>query len=756
MKIPQLQQLQLPSLGFPRHNEFDVNGKVRHHSRPTCHANCASWWRWPWSWLQKITRVLSHYHPPDILICTAGGTPQQTGFLADVSPESITSSMEVNYYTTVFIVQCCLRLWQRVPHTPSPRHIVLNSSSTVFRGLPGYDAYTPAKIAIRALADTLRQEVLLYGEDAIRVHCAFPGPFASDSYLNAHEHKPELLGMLEGTPRSREELGRRVLSASSMAQKIIGGLERGKTYITMDFQTELLLNNMRGPSPRFRWWAPWEFVLGIKAEAICQHRCSPHFRFGYQHRFRSINLQHVSPSTPGPIPPVPPLPIGFSIMTFSSPSVARASHTPYFTPANNAGAAVNPNDPSTPTLFRPLRIRDLTLKNRIMVAPMCMYSAESDPASPFVGALTPYHLAHLGHLALKGTGLIFIEATAVQPNGRISPNDSGLWQAGADSEQFKGLQRVCEFVHAQGGAIGIQLAHAGRKASTVAPWLAGADGRRKPSIKASAAVGGWPDNVVGPSGGVEHMWDPTGDGFWVPRALSTDEVKEVVRAFARSAELAVQAGVDVIEIHGAHGYLINEFMSPVTNKRTDEYGGSFENRTRIVREIAEAIRAVIPRGMPLFLRISATEWLEGSAVAAESGTWDMESSHRLVKLLSGWGIDLVDVSSGANHREQKIQPHTNYQVDLAGQLRKTIRSAGLPLLVGTVGLITEAEQAEEIIHGADEAHTAEAMLSGSEPKGDAVLLGRQFLREPEWVFTTAKKLGVKVTVPNQFARAIRL
>lgn len=443
-------------------------------------------------------------------------------------------------------------------------------------------------------------------------------------------------------------------------------------------------------------------------------------------------------------------------MTFSSPSVARAPHTPYFTPANNAGAAVNPNDPSTPTLFRPLRIRDLTLKNRIMVAPMCMYSAESDPASPFVGALTPYHLAHLGHLALKGTGLIFIEATAVQPNGRISPNDSGLWQAGTDSEQFKGLQRVCEFVHAQGGAIGIQLAHAGRKASTVAPWLAGADGQRKPSIKATAAVGGWPDDVVGPSGGVEHMWDPTGDRFWVPRALSTAEVKEVVQAFARSAELAVQAGVDVIEIHGAHGYLINEFMSPVTNKRTDEYGGSFENRTRIVREIAEAIRAVIPRGMPLFLRISATEWLEGTAVAAESGTWDMDSSHRLVKLLSGWGIDLVDVSSGANHREQKIQPHTNYQIDLAGQLRKTIRSAGLPLLVGTVGLITEADQAEEIIHGADEAQTAEAMLSGSEPKGDAVLLGRQFLREPEWVFTTAKKLGVKVTVPNQFGRAIQL
>ncbi|KAF9889317.1 hypothetical protein FE257_007426 [Aspergillus nanangensis] len=435
-----------------------------------------------------------------------------------------------------------------------------------------------------------------------------------------------------------------------------------------------------------------------------------------------------------------------------SPSISQSTQTPYFTPANNAGAALNPNDPSTPTLFRPLRIRDVTLKNRIMVAPMCMYSAEANPASPSVGALTQYHVAHLGHLALKGTGLIFIEAAAVQPNGRISPHDVGLWQSGPDSEQFRGLQRVVQFAHAQGAKIGIQLAHAGRKASTVPPWLA--QEARKPSIVADAAVGGWPDNVVAPSGGEEHMWAK--EGFWAPRELSTAEVKEVVQAFAKSAALAAQAGVDVIEIHGAHGYLINELMSPVTNKRTDEYGGSFENRTRIVREVAAAIRAAIPAGMPLFLRISATEWLEGLPVAAESGSWDMDSSHRLVKLLSGWGIDLVDVSSGANHRDQRIKPHSNYQVDLAGELRKTIRAAGLPLLVGGVGLITEAEQAHDIVQGADEAQAAEAMLEGPDPKADAVLLARQFLREPEWVFTTAKKLGVKVTVPVQFGRAIRL
>lgn len=257
--------------------------------------------------------------------------------------------------------------------------------------------------------------------------------------------------------------------------------------------------------------------------------------------------------------------------------------------------------------------------------------------------------------------------------------------------------------------------------------------------------------MVGPSGGEENIWDPAEGTYWAPRELSTAEIKEVVQAFAKSAELAVKAGVDVIEIHAAHGYLLNQFLSPATNKRTDEYGGSFENRVRIVREVATAVRAVIPKGMPLFLRISATDWLEGQPVAAESGSWDLESSLRLVEILPEVGIDLVDVSSSGVHKDQKIKPGPGYQVDLAGELRKAIRKAGASTLVGGVGLITEAEQAQSIVQGADEAHQAEAIVTA---KADVVLLARQFLREPEWVITTAKKLGVKVTHPHQFWRAL--
>ena len=436
---------------------------------------------------------------------------------------------------------------------------------------------------------------------------------------------------------------------------------------------------------------------------------------------------------------------------FRSPAIVKAGGLPYFTPANNGGAAVSPQASDTPTLFRPLQIRDVTFKNRVIVAPMCMYSAESDMTSPAVGALTDYHIAHLGHLATKGAGLIFIEATAVQPNGRISPNDSGLWQEGTDSEQFKGLRRVVNFAHSQGAKIGIQLAHAGRKASTVSPWLASQAQKR--GIKADESVGGWPTNVVGPSGGEDHIWAP-GDQFWAPRELTTAEVEDVVRAFARSAELSVKAGVDVIEIHGAHGYLIHQFLSPVTNRRTDKYGGTLENRLRIVSEVAKAIRAVVPAGMPLFLRISATEWLENETVATEIGSWDMPSSIALAKLLPSLGIDFLDVSSGGNHKDQRIQPHTNYQIDLAGQLRREIRRAGHTTLVGAVGFITEAESARDIVQGAEEAEATESILSGKAPKADAVLLARQFLREPEWVLTAAKKLGVEISVPLQFARGL--
>ncbi|KAL2812101.1 hypothetical protein BJX63DRAFT_262762 [Aspergillus granulosus] len=441
------------------------------------------------------------------------------------------------------------------------------------------------------------------------------------------------------------------------------------------------------------------------------------------------------------------------LATAPSPATVPAEGIAFYTPAAKPGAAVNPTAKETPTLFRPLKIRDVTLKNRAIVSPMCMYSTNPDPASPFNGALTDFHVAHLGHLALKGAGLVIIEATSVQPNGRISPNDSGLWQEGTDSEQFKGLKRVVDIVHSQGGKIGIQLAHAGRKASTVAPWLASEKGVR--GLKADESVFGWPKNVVAPSGGEEYVWAPGGVSYWVPRELSTEEVEEIVRAFAKSAALAVKAGVDVIEIHGAHGYLINQFLSPVTNQRKDKYGGSFENRTRFLREIALAIRAVVPEGLPLFLRISASEWLEGQPIALERGSWDMNSSVELLKILPDIGVDFLDVSSGGNHKDQKFDPHGDYQVKLAGQLRKELRAAGIKTLVGAVGLITQAEAALDIVQGADndEAHRAELILNGTEPRADAVLMGRQFLREPDWVMNAAKKLGVHLSPPTQFGRA---
>ncbi|KAI9046364.1 uncharacterized protein KD926_004204 [Aspergillus affinis] len=328
---------------------------------------------------------------------------------------------------------------------------------------------------------------------------------------------------------------------------------------------------------------------------------------------------------------------------FHSHSIPSPPNITFFTPANHAGMSTLPTPTPPPTLFQPLRMRNLTLKNRIIVAPMCMYSCASDPKSPALGALTDYHVAHLGHLALKGVGMVIIEATAVQPNVRISPNDSGLWQPGTDSDQFRGLNRVVDLVHSQGAAVAVQLAHAGRKLSVVVPWLAMQAGKR--TLRADAA-------------GTEH-----GRGG------------------------------------GARPW--REFLRPVTNRRTDRYGGSFENRTRIVRE-------VIPEGMPLMLRISATEWLEHLL----GDSWDLTSSIELAKLLPGMGIDFLDVSSGGNHRDQKIDMHNDYQVELSGHLRRAIRDAGQDTLVGTVGWITQAEQARDILQGVN-------------PLADAVLMGRR-------------------------------
>lgn len=434
----------------------------------------------------------------------------------------------------------------------------------------------------------------------------------------------------------------------------------------------------------------------------------------------------------------------------------------------------------TPTLFRPLPIRSTTLRNRIIVAPMCQYStAESGPQ---IGCLTPWHVATLGHYAIKGASLVFIEATGVQANGRISPNCPGLWC----DEQIEGVKRVADFCHSQGALCGIQLAHAGRKASTVAPFVASRFGKR--SMRATKEVGGWPEDVVGPSGGEAFVWDGKGmedesGGYWPPRELSVSEIEEMVEDWKQSALRAVKAGVDVIEIHGAHGYLIHQFVSPTSNRRTDAYGGSFENRTRLVVDIIKAIRSIIPEGMPLFLRLSSTEWMEETPIGKERGSWTVDDTIRLAKIASDLGVDLLDVSSGGNHPEQRINmfESKDYQTRIAAQIRRELRQTEKAMLIGAVGLITEAEQARDVVAGAsdrdernEQASTtngnmasatteevgkeAEAAVSmtdakdSAEPMADAILVARQFMREPEWVMKVAWKLGVEVNWPMQFDR----
>jgi len=446
---------------------------------------------------------------------------------------------------------------------------------------------------------------------------------------------------------------------------------------------------------------------------------------------------------------------------------------PYFTPKH----ITSPGTPTSttpqnavPTLFTPLTIRGTTLRNRIQVAPMCQYSTAS--SGPTTGALTDYHIATLGHYALKGAGLVFIEATGVQANGRISPNCPGLWT----DAQIPALARVSDFIKSQGAQCGIQLAHAGRKASTCAPWIAGAqktqDGKRKVSVKADEGADGWPADVVGPMGGQEWAWnekaaDDESSGYWAPRALSEKEIEELVQDWAAAAYRAVRAGVDVIEIHAAHGYLIHQFLSPVTNQRTDKYGGSFENRIRILVEIITAIRAVVPESMPLYLRISSTDWMEETEKAKKYGSWDVESSIRLAKLLPGLGIDLLDVSSGGNHPDQRINmfDSKDYQIKIAAQIRTAIKQDNQSLFIGAVGLITEAEQARNIVQEdgapapktgdselAKEAEAAVKVTEGKEPMADVVLVARQFMREPEWVLKVAWQLGLDVAWPNQFLR----
>ncbi|KAF4549234.1 NADPH dehydrogenase afvA-like protein [Elsinoe fawcettii] len=326
-----------------------------------------------------------------------------------------------------------------------------------------------------------------------------------------------------------------------------------------------------------------------------------------------------------------------------------ASNTKYFTPlqAPAAGTALVTSDTrEVPKLFTPLRIRGLTLNNRITVAPMCQYSAED-------GHFTMWHTTHLGGIVQRGPGITCVEATAVVPEGRISPEDVGLWK----DSQIEGMRQVVDFAHSQGQYMMIQLGHAGRKASTVAPWLSSGD-------IAGPELNGWPDNVYGPSA------IPWNEKHAMPKAMTLQDIQNFKGAFASSVRRALQAGFDAIEIHGAHGYLISEFLSPVSNHRTDKYGGSFEGRTRLAIELVEETRAIIPQDMPLFFRISATDWLE--EVPEVTDSWTSDDTVRLAEILCTKGVDVLDVSTGGNHSLQ--QPHSGpgYQAPFAIKVKEAV------------------------------------------------------------------------------------
>ena len=349
-------------------------------------------------------------------------------------------------------------------------------------------------------------------------------------------------------------------------------------------------------------------------------------------------------------------------------------------------------------LFDPLQLRSVTFSNRIFVSPMCQYSSDN-------GMPNDWHLVHLGSRAVAGAGLVMVEASGVSPEGRITFWDSGLWSG----EHARAFQRISAFVEARGAVAGIQLAHAGRKASTDKPWHGGKLITNGPHS--------W--TPLAPSAIPFHEGDPP------PREMTEKDIDKIVRDFELAAGLALDAGFRVIELHMAHGYLMHEFLSPLTNTRTDEYGGSLENRMRLPLRVAESVRQKWPRELPLFVRISATDWVEGG--------WNLEQSIELSRRLRGVGVDLIDCSSGGAVARAKIPAGPGYQVPFARAIRE---EAGIA--TGAVGLITSARQASDIIR---------------EGSADAILMARQFLREPYFPLHAAKELGVDVPWPEQYERA---
>ncbi|MBX3693332.1 NADH:flavin oxidoreductase/NADH oxidase [Dokdonella sp.] len=350
------------------------------------------------------------------------------------------------------------------------------------------------------------------------------------------------------------------------------------------------------------------------------------------------------------------------------------------------------------SLFEPLRLRGITLRNRIAVSPMCEYSAVD-------GVPQSWHLVHLGSRAVGGAALVIAEATAIEARGRISPADTGLW----NDAHVEAWLPISRFIHEQGAVAGIQLAHAGRKASVDVPWRGGA--------RLEAGAGGW--MPVAPSALAYAQGEPA------PMALDEAGIEAIVRAFADAAQRALDAGFELLEVHAAHGYLLHEFLSPLTNRREDAFGGTFDNRIRLTRAVVAAVRAVWPERLPLFVRLSATDWADGG--------WDLEQSIALSRVLAGEGVDLVDVSSGGLVTHQQLRVAPGYQVPFAARIR-----AEAGIATGAVGLITEPAQAEAIL---------------ARGEADLVLLGRELLRDPYWPRRAARELGADIAVPEQYARA---
>jgi 2,4-dienoyl-CoA reductase-like NADH-dependent reductase (Old Yellow Enzyme family) len=351
-------------------------------------------------------------------------------------------------------------------------------------------------------------------------------------------------------------------------------------------------------------------------------------------------------------------------------------------------------------LLSPLAIRGVTLRNRIVMSPMCQYVAED-------GLASDWHLVHLGSRAAGGVSLVVVEATAVAPEGRITPGDLGIW----GDQHVEPLARIVRFIHSQGAVAGIQLAHAGRKGSCDSPWKGGA--------ALTASQGGW--KVVAPSA------IPFNDGDPDPAALDEKGIDAIVAAFETATKRALAAGFKVIELHAAHGYLLHEFLSPLSNKRTDQYGGSLDNRMRLTLRVSERIRKLVPDELPVFVRISATDWAEGG--------WDVEQSVVLARQLKSLGVDLIDVSTGALVPTVRIPVGKGYQVPFARRIRDETG-----IMTGAVGMITEAAHANEIITGGD---------------ADLVFLARELLREPYWALKAEHELGTEPTWPISYGYAVK-